>query len=61
MIGNKSVEVIGLWVGARGTISNRMTVFFDRFGLNRKLLPDIAEEVLTDSIHMIHNHIYGPR
>ena len=58
-LGNKECQVIGLWVGARGTISTQMVAFFDRFGLDRKLLPEIAESVMVDSVHMLHHHIYG--
>jgi hypothetical protein len=61
IIGNKDLETIGLWFGARGVISTQVVSFADRFGINRRLLPDLAESVLIDSVHMIHHHIYGPK
>ena len=59
-IGNKTVEVVGLWMGARGTISSQFLAFFDRVGLDRKHLPELAVTVLADSVGMIHHHISGP-
>jgi hypothetical protein len=56
---NRRCEVIGLWMGARGTVSTQMVDFFDRFHLDKKVLPELAETVLSDSIRMIHFHIYG--
>ena len=52
-------EVIGLWFGARGTVSTRLVQFFDRFKLERKKLVEISESVLAESIRMIHFHIYS--
>ena len=57
--GCRRFEVIGLWMGSRGTISRQMVDFFDRFGLNKKELPLLAESVLSDSIHMIHHHTFA--
>ena len=57
--GPRNFEVIGLWFGGRGTISNQVVEFFDRFKLDRKHLPGIAESILTASIRMVHYHIYG--
>ena len=59
-IGNKNCEVIGVWLGARGTICRQLVALFDRFGFDRKILPELAESVLVDSVHIIHHHIYGP-
>ena len=52
-------SVIGLWFGARGTISPGVEEFFESFGLDAKLLPEISERVLSDSIRMIHYHVYA--
>ena len=57
--GHRQYEVFGLWMGARGTVNNLMMAFFDRFGLNKKELPIMAESVLADSIHMIHHHTFA--
>ena len=59
-IGNKEGQVIGLWLGSRGTISTQIVAFFNQFGLDKKHLPELAESVLVDSVHMLHHHIYGP-
>ena len=57
--GNRNYEVIGLWLGARGSISHGMVEFFERFKLDKTILPDIAETVISESIKMIHYHIYS--
>ena len=57
--GDREYEVIGLWLGARGSIGTGVTDFFDRFHLDKGLLPEITEAILVDSIHMIHHHIYA--
>ena len=57
--GKRQFEVIGLWWGSRGTISKGVVKFFDRFKLNKKLLPEMAESVLVSSIRMLHHHIYS--
>ena len=58
-IQGRECEVIGLWIGARGSVSTQLVQFFDRFQLERKHLPTIAESVLIASVHMIHYHIYA--
>ena len=57
--GQRDFEVIGLWFGARGTISKGVTSFFTRFKLDSKVLPEMAEAILSDSVRMIHHHIYA--
>ena len=59
IIEKRDCEVIGLWMGARGTVSTQMVDFFDRFHLDKKALPELAETVLSCSVRMIHFHIYG--
>lgn len=59
MIRDRECEVIGLWMGARGTVSTEMVNFFDKFKLDKKELPKMAEKVLIDSVRMIHYHIYA--
>ena len=57
--GSRQYEVIGVWIGSRGTITSSVIEFFDRFGLNKDALVGLAEEVLWHSIRMIHTFIYG--
>ena len=52
-------ETIGLWFGARGVIGSSVLNFWHRFGLDKKLLPDIAESILAASVRMLHHHIYS--
>ena len=56
--GKREWKVIGLWFGARGTISKSVQQFFADFGLPTDVLPEIAESVLSDSIHILNRHIY---
>ena len=57
--GEREFEVIGLWWGARGTISTGVIQFFDRFKLDKKMLPELAETIMISSIRMLHHHIYS--
>lgn len=57
--GEREFEVLGLWMGAKGSISPSLIEFFERFGLDRRLLPELAEQTLSYSIKMIHHHIYA--
>ena len=56
--GKREWKVIGIWFGARGTISKSVQQFFADFGLPTDVLPEIAESVLSDSIHILNRHIY---
>lgn len=53
-MGARDYEVIPLWFGARGSISRQVIEFFERFKLEKKKMVDIAQEVLVDSLRMIH-------
>jgi hypothetical protein len=57
--GQRQFETIGLWFGARGTISRQVVAFWERFGLDKSHLGTIAEQVLIDSIKIIQHHIYA--
>ena len=48
--GKREFRVFGLWVGGRGTISREMEQFFKSFRLDKRILPEIAEMVLSASI-----------
>ena len=56
--GERQLETIGLWFGSRGTIGKNVVNFFERFQLDKKKLPEIAESILAASIRMIHAHSY---
>lgn len=53
------LETIGLWVGARGAISEQMIDFFHKFELDEKKLKEIGLNALIASISMINHHIYA--
>ena len=55
----QNIEILGLWFGARGTISPQIVSLFNRFGLDESHLVGMAESVVIDSIKMIHHHIYA--
>ena len=57
-LGKRKFEVIGLWMGSRGTVGHSLIDFFERFGLPKVALPILAVQVLQDSLAMIHSHIY---
>jgi len=58
--GPREYHVYGLWIGGRGTISRQVVQFFDEFQLDKRALPVMAEDVLVDSIRMLHHHVNGP-
>ena len=57
--GQRDFQVFGLWIGGRGTIGLEMVKFFEFFRLPKRVLPDLAEMVLSASIRMIHHHVNG--
>ena len=57
--GERDFEVIGVWVGARGTIGTSVIRLFERFDLSKARIPELAECVLSSSIRMVHHHIYA--
>ena len=46
-------QVIGVWMGARGTVPRY------RLDLPKDQLPAMAAKAISDSIRMIHHHIYS--
>ena len=55
----REYEVIGVWLGARGTVSRSLLNLFEKFKLDKNRLPQLAEQVIADSVRIIHNHIYS--
>jgi uncharacterized alpha/beta hydrolase family protein len=52
------IEIIGLFVGARGTISNLFENFRKRFQLPKKLNQDVALAAIKGSAQLLHNHLH---
>lgn len=57
-LANREFAVIGLWMGARGTVGRSLVDFFKEFELPLSYLPELAEKTLSDSIRMVHSHVY---
>jgi hypothetical protein len=55
----KQVEVIGLMVGARGTIPGFFNEFRKRFGFSKEFLKDVVLLALRRSVSILKNHQYG--
>ena len=53
------IEVIGLMVGARGTITKHFVSFWKRFNLPSATLQDIALETLKRSLQILRHHLYS--
>src|ERR1700755_1673066 len=51
--------VRGLWFGRRGTFGESVLKFFDEMKLDKSVLKTIGEDILSDTIHIINNHIYN--
>jgi len=58
--GERNWQVIGLWFGARGAITQVLD-FLKKLNLDEAHLPRIAEKILVASIKLIHHHIYAAR
>ncbi|WP_131058311.1 hypothetical protein, partial [Clostridioides difficile] len=56
-LASRNFEVIGVWIGSRGTISTSVVEFFRRFELDEAVLVEIAEEVLSRSIGILNSFI----
>ncbi len=55
----EDIEVIGLYVGARGTISRFFADFIKSFNLPKSLIQDIVISVIKNSVHILQNHLYN--
>ena len=56
----REYKVVPLWFGARGSICSEVEDFFTAFELDKKKMLQIAERVHTDSLSMLHYHMYPP-
>src|SRR3978361_2146605 len=55
----KSLSVIGLLFGARGTLVKNYIVFRKKFGLPKSLDNKITLSILKYSIYILRDHLYG--
>ena len=56
--GDREWRVIGLWFGARGSVGDEVIKFFNEVKLKKDNLIEISNNVICDTIRIIHNHIY---
>lgn len=56
----KKLEVIGLFIGARGTISTFFKDFCKRFKIPNSIIEEVAIEAVRGSCKIYNNHIYDP-
>ena len=54
-----NIEVIGLLVGARGTITTFFENFRKQFGIPKKVTEEIVIAVIRGSYQIYHNHVYN--
>ena len=57
----KDIEVIGLFVGARGTITQFFHEFCKKFKLKNEFMCSIGMMALKGSIYILRNHLYGEK
>lgn len=58
LYGVETIEVVGLLVGARGTITNFFEEWMSKLGIG-DICVAIAQIALRRSIHILRNHLYG--
>lgn len=56
----KNIEVIGLFIGARGTITTHLKDFCTKFKIPNSIVEEIAIEAVRGSCRIYNNHIYDP-
>ena len=54
-----NIEVIGLLIGARGTITTFFENFRKQFKIPKKVTEDIVIAVIRGSYQIYHNHVYN--
>ena len=57
--GIEEIEIIGLYIGARGTIVSFFENFRKKFGLSKDFVKTIVIETLKGSVRILHNHIHS--
>ena len=53
------IEVVGLMVGARGTIPSHFAETCKKLGLSFNIIKSIAVSALKGSVLLLRNHLYG--
>ena len=54
-----SIDIIGLYIGVRGTITKFFEEFRKKFHLPKSMVEDIVISVLKGSTSIAHNHLYS--
>ena len=54
------IEVIGLMIGARGTITSFFKNFCGKFNIKEAVIKRIVQSTVRGSIGILRQHIYGP-
>lgn len=57
----KNIEVIGLFLGATGTVPKFFMDFCKRSKIEKAVIEEIAVEVLRGSSRILSNHLYDPQ
>jgi hypothetical protein len=55
----KTIEIIGLFIGSRGTITTFFEKFRRRFNLPKSLSEEIALKAIKSSTQILHHHLYS--
>jgi len=59
LYGLNDIEVIGLMVGARGTITSFFENFRKRFKIEKSVIEEIVINVIRGSVQIYNNHVYN--
>uniref|UniRef100_A0A8D8XC72 Uncharacterized protein n=1 Tax=Cacopsylla melanoneura TaxID=428564 RepID=A0A8D8XC72_9HEMI len=57
--GLNEIEVVGLLIGARGTITSFVKNFAVQYNISEAALKNISQSVVRSSILILRTHIYG--
>ncbi|CAH1404869.1 unnamed protein product [Nezara viridula] len=57
--GEREFTVRGLWFGSRETIPKRTRSFLEELGVDIKDAARMAENIVLDSLGIIHHHVHG--
>ena len=57
--GLKEIEVLGILIGARGTITVEFENFRTKFDLSKELRNNVALSVIKSSVQILQHHTYN--